>query len=372
MTDFKFEFYQTRQNLISPQTSEIFHSNILKLSHLVAQLESASVRSSTDNRIVTKGHTFLYSINPGNDIIENLDIHFEECKFLDYVHCNRFVSMAFANCSIEKLTMPDDTTQLAVMGGSVHELTSSWDKQGTHCLFDNVTIENSYFKSRLQEVFFKMCTFTREISFKIESNRDKTMQNLYFTNCMFKCAPDFMGCNFSKSVSFYNCKFTVASEATGKYYRDLKHKMSDNHDELSASFFGGMEMKTKHGDLTFGIEYCLSHGYSWLSDHGLDQFRPVRLLSWLAGAALLTWGLVLAWSGEFAKSETSGEHLSSAMQIIYLTFVSILGPLRLLGGFNLLKIDTFASQLLMWAFTTVASLLWFFVIMAVRRRFKVG
>ncbi|WP_413612427.1 hypothetical protein [Bdellovibrio sp. HCB-110] len=331
----------------------------------IESLEEDDLNLEFEGRHFEHGFTLSLPLRPF------FHVAFKNCTFDGHVEVNNFSSAKFENCEIDSFYIGTSYSNIVVVGGTIRILDTQ-ESGGAHCIFQNVKIEKFYPSRNLNKIAFKKCIFEDAIEMR-PSSAVNQFTLVVFEKSIFRCSPNFLKSSFAKDVVFVRCTFEVLTEFAAVYYRDLKQKAVDNHDEFSSTHFASLEMKSKHTDLEFGSEYFLSAGYKLLNDYGLDPFRPVWILFWQGIAAFLVWGLAVAWTGSaFVSGSERAPLLSEGWQLVYLTFLSVLGPLRLFGTFDLVKLETFSSQVILWFFTAMASLLWFFIILAVRRRFKVG
>ncbi|WP_374028306.1 hypothetical protein ACES2J_08215 [Bdellovibrio bacteriovorus] len=337
------------------------------LGDLFATLVMEGQRLHDENQLEPDDYEFRFvkeiydfSFGPYRHQDRFFTVTFVECEFKGAVNFRQIKNLTFHNCQIHELCMNIETTPLSVVGGSIERLSGS---ASGALLFNSVDISVFMPDTYLVGAQFTGCKFLRDV-FPVSAS---SFERVNFVDCTFFGNPNFIKCTFSKDVKFVSCGFKNYDNISAVYFQDLKQKMSDNHDDLSAHLFGAHELKCKDHGLHWGIEKMLALGYRALNDYGLDPYRPLEHLFWLGLGSFVVWGNYICHVGPF-----NIEGVSAPAQMLYLTFVSVLGPLRVFGTFNPLKDSGLGSQVVLWCFTMMASILWFFLILAVRRRFKVN
>lgn len=183
------------------------------------------------------------------------------------------------------------------------------------------------------------------------SQRDKNfefiIEDAYFISTSIKNPVNLAKITYKQTTDFINCRFTKADRETEHVYRSIKKQYADLRNDLTGDFFGHLEKKSGYIRMKvtdeplnkiFGFLYLI------INDFGLKPYQP---LAYLAGFSILV------------------ALLSCSFESGILTFI---GPFKYLGGKdqgqNVFAFSAFFMNL-------VVTVLWFFTIVGIRKRFKI-
>lgn len=311
---------------------------------------------------------YKFRISPDEILIKSV-FKFENCQFFEPVNI-RFPNSTFLNCNFTNLFLEASLDSFKCSGEKIDtlNLSTNQEPEGGY-YFSKLNINKLKINGELYNVYFRECSFKDEV---IAEYSQRPYKKVYFEKCEFYAAPDFLEASFSKAVGLDGNRFNKLDRHSMRCYQDLKHKFSENHDDAGVATFGAMELKCKH---TFSeanlIERVCSNGYKFISDFGLDPFRPGLFLFIQFISSIFIFMTITSTLGLFAAKNKDLILNTELLQSLYLSLVTTLGPFRILGDFNLLEVVTPMPQIVMFLLSALSSLLWFMLILAIRRRFKV-
>ncbi|OYZ13514.1 MAG: hypothetical protein B7Y39_17530 [Bdellovibrio sp. 28-41-41] len=336
----------------------------------ILQLEKKYQTAIVENRI------FNFDLVFSSDSYASYEIIFKNCTFKDIKINPGTSKITFFGCTIHTLTKNNFSLGLFIQGNSrITNLIFEMSDRNLMIEIKDSVVETLFVSTGKNNQFFDNINILNstlsKTTWEIDNTHRTKYGRLHFIGVTFHEAPNFVNTEFSKDVVFRNCIFVDHSESAQIPYRDLKHKFGENHDDLMASHFGGLELISKHNSISSRLEKVLSSVYKVLNNYGLDPYRPLLWLVKLLCLAFLVWSLSIYSLGPMVP-ETNGQVVSSIEQVFYMTVMSVLGPLKALGIFNILKIQTLFYQIIIFIFNLVSSLLWFFLLLAIRKRFRVS
>lgn len=321
-------------------------------------------------------------------------IVFKNCKFTGRFSVIDYSEIDFIDCDIESLFIKSNVNDKG-LPFLIKVISSNNDKKNKdkineltisgHCeiKIENYQIRDLFFdthQSDLTGVSFANCdigmlrvnpdsatSLFRRPSYDGRVNVDA----ISFYECSFKYISGFVYLNFKQQVEFINCIFKDISANTHSYFRHLKSNFIKNNNEFLSNYFAGLELKSKFNSSKFKdnrFEYTLNKLYCLINDFGLDPYRPFLILlgfSTIAAAAITLMTLSLTSSGHIFQDNV----LANTMH----NFAVLLsGPFRLLtDGFKLDLIEYLDRGVLKLILTAFSSLMWFFLILGIRKRFKI-
>lgn len=297
-------------------------------------LDSAMSISQENEPIIFKKYRIKnLSLSLSSDII------FEQCSFdslyLDSSFYDRNRSIKFVDCV--GYSEPSQIQKIKIVSSN------------------NIDIENSKIKllklgQNNDKGFarFKKCKID---ILEGDSNYNNTWST-YFDKCEFTEIKNIKHINFDIDTEFINCKFNKTTDVD--IFRELKKMFQSHHNDFLTNLFGAYEIKAKYqnmdirketGDKIFGFLY------SKINDFGIAPYRPIKYLI----VSCIMFATIL--------------HLEKNQVILKNVLVFAFGPFKyLLVNFK------FSGNLYEYsmAFMTVySSILWFFLILGIRKRFKI-
>ncbi|MAF30966.1 MAG: hypothetical protein CMF60_02030 [Magnetococcales bacterium] len=231
---------------------------------------------------------------------------------------------------------------------------------------------------------------------KLSFQNCKPKSSLYFEDCTFNQAPNFLNTEIPDNTIFQNCEFNdTSSDNSILLYRDLRIKTHAIGDEHQASVFQALEFESRYHtvlknkslwDKEYGLEkassWCLKH----IHNYGRDLIQPFKLLGKLTVASFL----IYLFLGFFFDEGISCSGVINNKDLNYfdntwvlttcnnsftasLTYALgyALGPIGLIVKNGILTPANNFIKLIEVIQFTLSSLLWFFIITSIRRRFKV-
>jgi hypothetical protein len=272
-------------------------------------------------------------------------IKFLNCTIDEIVFNSSRANLHFENCTVKKMRINNGSPirNVGFYGGSIGEIDSG-KKEISHLLIADAKVQLGAFQeSKIIHTKFVKVTFAEAPSF-IESKMDKT-------------------------VFFHNCNFLEFNLNSQAFYRELRKHLHQNNDEETAAMFGALELKSKHALLKWKddkLDWVTSTCYKLINDFGLDTYKPLR---WLGLQFIVSFFIFLALCKEqlvYKETAINGEY----GQALYLAFVSSIGPLRLLVKLDSHNPSQIIGELAFLLLNLVSTVLWFFLIFGVRRKYK--
>lgn len=212
------------------------------------------------------------------------------------------------------------------------------------------------------------------------------LDNVEFVEVEFIKAPGFIDSTITKSVTFHNCIFNDNDVSAIPKYRELRHLIQKNNDEVTAAEFGALERRAKH-KILLGTKRPLFSSHWWdgivssfygvINDFGLNTYKPLKIL-------FINWYLSFWLFFLFAQSDliyatngssnlgNFGKELNPYWQSFLIASLSNSGPLRVLGKFDGLYPTIFFGEVAYWVVSVFSSLIWFFLIIGIRNRYKLS
>lgn len=297
----------------------------------------------------------------------NLCIVFKSCKFKEIKKIG-FPPIVFEDCEIETLEIDQGAQNLHVVGKGIKILNfkSFRHSVASHMTFKNLRVEKCIGpSSKLARVLFENVIFN-------EFNLNKSeLTKVKFIDVSFVQAPDFIAANIDKSVVFVRSKFLDFSFDAPVYYRELRKLTHTNNDEEMANLFGALEIKARYRNTELrddAFDKLVGLCYSLINDFGINIFKPLKNLVGLFCLSYITFFVIFNRSVQLVDVFWSNIDFLSPLKI---SFLSCLGPLRLLSKFENVSLGSFKLELIFWLFTLISTLLWYFLIVGVRKRYKV-
>lgn len=330
-------------------------------SHILMQIMSTlggKNGKSPDMKI--SGVNFLPEINISKQANSINHVEFNDCLF-GTLHAGTAHTITFTDCVIGKLIVSEtifSKGRLIFKGGSVQEIVFVDKVLGFKAVdveFGDIRVED------LSHATFSECEFKG-----IFSVSDSTWKHVIFQDCSFFRELSVPLADF-KDVDFIRCKFTLENMRESAF-RHLKRKMLEGHDDQNAHLFAAYELMIRTKDYRRGMDALLTKCYQGINDYGLQPYRPLKILLGIFFVAFFFWSQYFICFYSLSGPSTILKNIS---EVLYLSLLSISGPLRLFGLTNPLINPTLFSTFAIWFFTAISSVLWFFLIMGVRKRFRV-
>lgn len=258
-----------------------------------------------------------------------------------------------------------------------------------NCIINVFTCENLDFK---HEFFISNSTFKETVT--LDKNNFKG--TFYCKNVQFEEAPSFLESTFSNNTLFEDCQFNdTASNKSVINYRYLKNKTHEIGDEYQSSIFQALEFESRfntvlknksYRDPEYGVERISSSILKFIHNYGQDLWRPFKLLGYLS---VISFSLYFFLGFTFDEGiSCSGIINSDKLNYFDNTWVLTtcnnsftasltyalgyaLGPIGLIVKNGILTPANNFIKLIEVIQFTLSSLLWFFIITSIRRRFKV-
>ncbi len=187
-----------------------------------------------------------------------------------------------------------------------------------------------------------------------DNNAERTFDDANFEKCTIKNIEVQADFNFGNNVYFSDCEFENKISSYESIYRRFKKDFSNHRHENMYNLFGSLELMCHHDELSkkkWSFDYSLSSVYRLLNNFGQDPYRPVKHLLYCTFGAFLT-ALIVSCSFSTALHDA---------------FIFLLGPFRLLAKDTNFKVNNIVYVAL---FSVLGSLLWFFLILGIRKKFK--
>ena len=147
--------------------------------------------------------------------------------------------------------------------------------------------------------------------------------------------------------------------------------MQVNQDESGVVQFSGLELKAKHEQIKLSNslpDKIASYSYLIINNFGLNIYRPLYLLLVQCNVTFY----IFLWMAKedylYLKPPKLG---GPYQQALMLSFLGALGPFRLFAKFDSFIPTTIAGILFLFILMILSSLLWYFIITGIRKRFKV-
>lgn len=273
----------------------------------------------------------------------------------------------FVNCHLEHLHINIDVANMEFVNSNVRTVVFSMNS--SHLVFEGGEVERFFGTVNLNYFFL----FSVKLNHFDCSNTSQSYSA--YCDVIFKAAPNFFGAKIDKSTIFYGCTFLDFGITSANYYRELRHILNSNGDEFGALQFSSLELQSKHDFLSrikkFSLDWWVSLSYKHLNKFGFDTYRP---LNFVAAQFVFSIGvfLIMAKYNLLYLAGHIGHDIGVYIQAILLAFSSSLGPLRILGSIQGLTPTTLAGELVFWAFNVSSTLLWFFLVLGIRKKYKLS
>lgn len=199
-----------------------------------------------------------------------------------------------------------------------------------------------------------------------------------FTNCHFKKVPIFFGADFlHKDVTFFNSSYEdVSSEDALAGYRELKFKMAGISNDIEEHVFSGLEINSRRKRLgPKHFEWWMSWLYKGINNYGRNLWLPFL---WIGICFFV--GLVFYYlAGNIFELNPRYKELAfykylkgsnEIIQVFYVSFINCLGPLRYLISPQFVVASNTCGHIAFFTQNLITSILWFFFVLGIRRRFK--
>lgn len=339
-----------------------FYALLVELNSFVAP----SLQPFKFQEIIIDGFSHDHPLN-FDDRSANLCLRFKNGKFTSIFQSGTS-PLVFENCTLENLRAKYVPIRTHLENSTLQSLDLRNDNGNFGYFSANASKIGSLVDSDKDVSFI----YLRKSELKSIWLTRVKLSNVKFIQVTFTDAPILISCEMQKSVHFIDCLFKDRGMDAIGDYRELKQLMQRNHDEAMAIEFSGLEAFCRHQIIieknSKNLDWLVSHSHNFINRFGLDVYRPLTLIglqtviSFLVFLSLTKLDLVYATNKEF------GVYL----QTIALAFLSSLGPLRIFAKFESVTPTAFIGELAMWVFAITSSLLWFFLILGIRKRYKIS
>lgn len=202
------------------------------------------------------------------------------------------------------------------------------------------------------------------------------MDQVTFALCEFNLITGFNLLSFGQKIEFDSCKFKNISGYSHSTFRHLKSVSLAVHNEFLSNMFAGYELKSKFKmseKIEGSAEYLLNVSYEFLNDFGLDRYRPLsHLINFSMLVSLINYVISLAIYFFQNMTIEGFDWCNGLGLLLHNFFVLFSGPFRLLvDGFKLEFVTYLGNPVLRLLLTAISGLLWFFLILGIRKRFKI-
>lgn len=288
---------------------------------------------------------------------------FKNAQFLKI----RFTSpLFFSGADFSNLDLPE--SEIDILGRLDHQSRTEFDGD---LRFVNSKLQR--FRVNKLDVLGRIL-FSKSICEKLIFDQCKILNQAEFEDCTFVKFPEFFGTSFFPDTSFARSIFldeTVASEGA---YRFLKSSMASIGHEVEENLFGGFELAARKGRLSptgDRIERLLMVLYRKINDYGRDPFRPARSLINIFSIGFLV-SLLTPYSFFVSSKEPWTLDLADSLLLrsLFYSGINTLGPLKLIVPGAIFQQASIAGFVIATAQAILSSVLWFFLILGVRRRFR--
>ncbi len=340
-----------------------------------------------DTAMIFEGLTF----NKLTVDLENLkEVVFEDCTFNEELTVQTNIEkVSFLNCTIKNLHLSsvnmgslvkfdndsdEDRTEkdikLTVLPsgpGKVVVGAGSW----------SIEVQDAEVSTNIKNEF--EFNGTRFIKFKIQKH--SFSNKLQLSHCRFVSSPEFHDVELYHLTRFDDCVFEELSPVSERNYGQLKHMMAETKNKPMEELFAAYELESRLSYITFWssnwFEKCIGWCHMALTDLGRNLTWPVYWLLGIGAAfTLILYVRLGVWGDEIIGPLQGGPAWSEVAmswetycKAIYISFIGSLGPLRLLAPMNPFESKTWVQATIGFVHIMSSSLLWFFIIINVRKRF---
>lgn len=258
------------------------------------------------------------------------------------------------NCKLNKIEIKNrsEDAELIAMHNCVGILSNGFELGLEGCsnaAFDNCKIAELILKNTtISAALFDGCR-VEEVS--ITGPNNVVLDVLGFDKTTFGRVGHLGKAKIGNDTLFENCIFENMDTA---FFRNMKKQYSDLGNDIQSDYFAAYELKSKYHHTKFKndpINTVLGAIYLAINNFGLNPYRPISYL-------ILVSILIPLFN-----------QCSGLMLLPKDAFVFLIGPFKLLNEqlrFNK-EVGTYTSFLL----SLLSSIFWFFLIIGVRKRFKI-
>ncbi|MBL7557630.1 MAG: DUF4097 family beta strand repeat protein [Bdellovibrionaceae bacterium] len=266
---------------------------------------------------------------------QNGNVCFLDCLFSEYIQVNKsHGSVVFAGGST-----------------SVFRVKSKNYLRIEKVKFQN--LELSFSSGSISGIDIIDCNF--DLAFTHSDKSGVVLNNSTFENCKINKIYLNADFEFGYRVEFIKCNFQILNSDYETIYRKFKKDFSNHRNENLFNFFGSLELMCHHDELSKNkkdFNFILSSMYQWLNNFGEAPYRPFKHLAWFSLPAF-TFSL--------------GFNCNIVMAF-HDWFLFLLGPFRLLAKDASFHVN---NILYVAPFSILSSIFWFFLILGIRKKFKI-
>jgi hypothetical protein len=244
--------------------------------------------------------------------------------------------------------------------------------------FETAVIENIHAKNVqfINVTSFKNCTLGTQNKDAVTFKNSEFKTSLLFKDCNFSSAPDFHGARLHEDTKLVRCNFKDYSEYAEGSYRLLRKFFETREDNLTAKQLHYHELKSasKNSSMALWDEKVISFFYWAFSFYGTSFFMPIL---WLLTLFSIGFYINTELLGIYCESHTGSPKwvqnsicTSSVNTALYLSLQASLGPIGLILTEKSIGFVNFLGNILHFLHSVLSSIIWFLLIMSIRRRFK--
>lgn len=304
------------------------------------------------------------------ELLENVNLHFKNCVF----HC------------VEGFQLPQ-VSNLVLFNCTVSYLNiNSLDQKKK--FFNNIEIRQSnilHFTISGIDVVNLVCT---ESELTLSVRDSNFLSELRMDSCVLNRPPDFYNSAFPTNTSIHDCCFNGLSDyASYENLRNLRMKLSSIGNEHDARFIESYEFESRYNkilkdksifDSSYGFEKLSSFLLKHIHNYGRDIWKPLLWLLYGFVFFFVIYGYLDIWGQGVScvKDQVAGSWIenvctSQATTITTYSLTHSLGPLGLIIDSGVIYPVNGFVKFLEVTQLIISSLLWFFFVVSLRRRFKV-
>lgn len=342
------------QNKYSNATKPILYSNLAEeIDSIARQVASNEGYQHTPITFVIENTEIVNFVV--DLLLPHVGLIFNNCRADFLVVEKQGGNLQFRDCTFtEKIEIRTSGGATFIQGGSTEtiEFSSTNEVHINSVKFRFLKLK--FTTKKIRGLKITDCTFGLYVSGAVP-NHEIEVNNCTFEKCTFKEIVFQSDFTFGNTVNFLDCTFTRFEDNYQPIYRKIKKDFLEHKNENLFNFFGSLELLCHHDELSKNkktIDYKLSYLYRWMNDFGFQPYLPLKHLAWFSLAA-------------FFGSLGYNCDLVMAFHDWFLFF---LGPFRLLAKDTNFHVN---NILYVAPFSILSSIFWFFLILGIRKKFKI-
>ncbi len=342
------------------------------------------------------------------------DIQFVNCKFEKlYIHStpqdplyskdkmlNSRFSLEFLACEFDEISLRDTKQyggQIRFTSGGdsekpnrIENLVIEGASRYTH--FEHVSVGRLEFREYGDPSVISGLNFERSVIHVVEAETSRKrdyilIDHISFDNCSFDEAGGFNHLKLKQNVFFDDCDFTSGDPLKTSTFRHIKNCYGDNGNDRMANYFGSLELKsqyTRKQALGYpnSIETRVFKAYDWINSFGLDTYKPFwTMVKYTAAIALLlsVYSLLVQILQSpyyniyiYLNLITDFAHNYLAVLVSPISAIGDSGLKIITSNSNIRFLDNTLIPFIKFVIRLYIFLLWFFLILGIRKRFKIN